>query len=117
MLNIILPTTPLTTFGEELGVKSVEMNWDMKSNQTKADGEGRMTHYGVYSKLTRDLRHQQTILFGALNVADKNDTLVVQGWKFMSCSQSQELCQQASWILIGCTRVVNNQSEVISSAS
>jgi len=78
MLNIILPTTPLTTFGEELGVKSVEMNWDMKSNQTKADGEGRMTHYGVYSKLTRDLRHQQTILFGALNVADKNDTLVVQ---------------------------------------
>ena len=33
-----------------------------------------------------------------------------QGWKFMSCSQCQELCQQASWLLIGCTRV-NNQSE------
>ena len=27
-----------------------------------------------------------------------------QGWKFMSCCQSQELCQQASWLLIGCTQ-------------
>ena len=32
----------------------------------------------------------------------------VQGWKFMSCCQ--EMCQQASWLLIGCTRV-DNQSE------
>ena len=24
-----------------------------------------------------------------------------QGWKFMSCSHCQELCQQASWLLIG----------------
>ena len=35
---------------------------------------------------------------------------VEQGWKFMSYSQCQELCQQASCLLIGCTRV-NNQSE------
>ena len=34
----------------------------------------------------------------------------LQGWKFMSCIHCQELCQQASWLLIGCTRV-NNQSE------
>ena len=33
-----------------------------------------------------------------------------QGWIFFSCSHCQELCQQASWLLIGCTRV-NNQSE------
>ena len=33
-----------------------------------------------------------------------------QGWKIMSCSHCQELCQQASWLLIGCTRL-NNQSE------
>ena len=33
-----------------------------------------------------------------------------QGWKFMSCSHCQELCQQTSWLLIGCKRV-NNQSE------
>ena len=33
-----------------------------------------------------------------------------QGWKFMSCCHCQELCQQASWLLIGCTRG-NNQSE------
>ena len=33
----------------------------------------------------------------------------IQGWK-MSCSHCQELCQQASWLLIGCRRV-NNQSE------
>ena len=32
-----------------------------------------------------------------------------QGWKFMSCSHCQELCQQASWLVIGCARV-NNQS-------
>ena len=33
-----------------------------------------------------------------------------QGWKLMCCSHCQGLCQQASWLLIGCTRV-NNQSE------
>ena len=33
-----------------------------------------------------------------------------QGWKFMSCSHCPELCHQASWFRIGCTRV-NNQSE------
>ena len=27
-----------------------------------------------------------------------------QGWKLMSCSHCQELCQQASWLLIGCTQ-------------
>ena len=32
-------------------------------------------------------------------------TSSVQERKFMSCSHCQELCQQASWLLIGCTRV------------
>ena len=31
-----------------------------------------------------------------------------QGWKFMSCSHCQDLCQQVSWILIGYTSG-NNQ--------
>ena len=31
-------------------------------------------------------------------------------WKLVSCSHCQELCQQASWLLIGFKRV-NNQSE------
>ena len=35
-----------------------------------------------------------------------------QGWKFMGCSHCQELCQQASWLLIGCTKV-NDQSEAM----
>ena len=35
---------------------------------------------------------------------------VVQGWKLLSCCHCQELCQQASWPLIGSKRV-NNQSE------
>ena len=30
-----------------------------------------------------------------------------QGWKFMSCSHCQDLCQQASLLLIGCTRVIH----------
>ena len=34
-----------------------------------------------------------------------------QGRNFLSCSHCQKLRQQASWLLIGCTRV-NNQSEV-----
>ena len=33
-----------------------------------------------------------------------------QGWKFMGCSHCQELGPQASWLLIGCTRM-NNKSE------
>ena len=32
------------------------------------------------------------------------------GWKYMNCSHCQELSQQASWLVIGCTRV-NNLSE------
>ena len=38
------------------------------------------------------------------------DTDYSQGRKFMSCSHRQELGQQASRLLIGCTKV-NNQSE------
>ena len=38
-----------------------------------------------------------------------------QGWKFMNCSHGHELGQQASWLLIGCTRV-NNQSEARSAS-
>ena len=30
-----------------------------------------------------------------------------QGWKFMSGSHCQELCQQGSWLVIGWTRVKN----------
>ena len=41
--------------------------------------------------------------------------LIQQGWKFISCSHCQELGQQASWLLIGCTRV-NNQSEARSAS-
>ena len=33
------------------------------------------------------------------------DITPLQGWKFMSCSHCQEVGQQASWPLIGCTRV------------
>ena len=38
-----------------------------------------------------------------------------QEWKLMSCSHCRELCQQKSWLLIGCTRV-NNQSETRSAS-
>ena len=38
-----------------------------------------------------------------------------QGWKFSSCCHCQEFGQQASWLLIGCTRV-NNQSEARSAS-
>ena len=31
-------------------------------------------------------------------------TTLYQGWKLMSCSRCQEFCQQAKWLLIGCTR-------------
>ena len=32
---------------------------------------------------------------------------ILQGWKFMSCSHCQELCQPASWLLISFTRMNN----------
>ena len=48
------------------------------------------------------------ILFGAdITLEGKVGVLVRE---FMSCSQCQELGQQANWLLIGCTRG-NNQSE------
>ena len=37
------------------------------------------------------------------------DLTCTQGWKFTSCCHCQDLAQQASWLLIGYTRV-NNQS-------
>ena len=43
-------------------------------------------------------------------LTDPNWAIYTQGRKFMSCCHRQELGQQASWLLIGCTRV-NNQSE------
>ena len=43
------------------------------------------------------------------------ERIKAQGWKFMSCSHCQELGQQASRLLIGCTRV-NNQSEARSAS-
>ena len=43
--------------------------------------------------------------------APEHRVLRVLERKFMSCSQCQELGQQASWLLIGCTQV-NNQLEV-----
>ena len=42
--------------------------------------------------------------------------LAALGWKFMSCSHCQELCQQASWLLIGSTRVINQSEEARSSS-
>ena len=43
-------------------------------------------------------------------VSMAGDGANIQGWKFMSCSHCQEVCQQVSWLLIGCTKV-NNQSK------
>ena len=40
---------------------------------------------------------------------------ITLGWKLMSCSRCQELCQQASWLLIGYTRV-NSLYEVRSAS-
>ena len=34
-------------------------------------------------------------------------TELLQGRKFMSCSHCQELCQQASWLLIGCMHKID----------
>ena len=59
------------------------------------------------------MRQFQTMSRGSeavdFNLIQGNSSFV-QGWKFMSCRHCQELCQQASWLLLGCTRV-NNQLE------
>ena len=59
-------------------------------------------------------RHKEQVCQSTLKVLwpcrECNFAASHQGWKFMSWSLSRELCQQASWLLIGCTRV-NNQSE------
>ena len=52
---------------------------------------------------------------GDRDLATLLPNVVAQGWKFMSCSQCQESCQQASWLLIGYTRV-NNKSEARSAS-
>ena len=40
--------------------------------------------------------------------SDKKDDEDSKGWKFLGCSHCQALCQQASWLLIGCIRVNNH---------
>ena len=58
---------------------------------------------GAGPHLLRDGALQPALAQGA-------DPAPHQGWKLLSCSHCQELCQQARWLLIGYTKV-NNQSE------
>ena len=48
----------------------------------------------------------QSYAFATINAKDP----AIQGRNLLSCSHCQELCQQASWLLIGSPRV-NNQSK------
>ena len=71
-------------------------------------------------RLKKQQEHLKTELSSAkerINVDPRRWSydLHTQGWKCMSCSHCQEFCQQASWLLIGYTRV-NSQSEVISAS-
>ena len=62
------------------------------------------------------LQHAQDVQCHVLEYAILfRSNRVHQGWKFMSCRHSQELGQQASWLVIGCTSV-NNQSEARSAS-
>ena len=70
-----------------------------------------MTAYTALIKLLVDVDCMQILVVrGGLQMAVMGLSAYFQGLTFLSCSHCQELCQQASWLLIGCTRV-NNQLE------
>ena len=46
-------------------------------------------------------RSRIILISGDGDFANDLFTLKSQGWKFLSCSHCQELCQQGSWLLIG----------------
>ena len=68
---------------------------------------------GVSSRCVKEVRE------ALLTTRDPRLTVInqsrEQGWKLMGCSHGQELCQQASLLLIGYIRV-NNQSEARSAS-
>lgn len=102
MLVFLLPGTPITYYGEEIGMKntgSVNTNPMQWSNTSQAGfsasqgalgvnsdyptinvaaqkmGEQKRSHYGNYVKLA-ELRHQEAILFGEMETFLKNNETV-----------------------------------------
>jgi len=76
MLTAVLPATTFTHYGDELGLVSGKMNWEMAANQTTATSEDRHTHLGLFQKLSQ-LRTQKTILFGTLDIREVEGCVVV----------------------------------------
>ena len=81
-----------------------------KSSAAKVRGSADVAvlFVAAFSNNVCGVAYQNSVLSGiTLSVVRK---VCAQGWIFMSCSHCQEWCQQASWLMIGCTKV-NDQSE------
>jgi len=76
MLGSLLPATPVIKAGNELGMSGGMLDTAMQKNQTTADSEGASSHYGVYRALA-GLRHQKTVLFGSIEVAEIDGCVVL----------------------------------------
>lgn len=74
MFKMLLPGTSLSVSGEELGLDSIDWN-SVEAQQV----EGDLSHWHLYSTLANKLRHQEAILFGAV---DSNTTFVMEDTVF-----------------------------------
>jgi len=70
MLKMLLPGTPIVSSGQELGLES----WDAAKAQEQKEAiidPKKESHLEVFSMLANKMRHQESVLFGAMN---KNTT-------------------------------------------
>jgi len=70
MLKMLLPGTPIVSSGQELGLES----WDAAKAQEQKEAiidPNKESHLEVFSMLANKMRHQESVLFGAMN---KNTT-------------------------------------------
>ena len=75
---------------------------EVETTSSSLAAEGRHSK----GKRGRPRKHAPKIPLPPLYVFIRN-LLHNQGWKFMSCSHCQKMCQQTSWLLIGCSSVNN----------
>ena len=68
-----------------------------------AEGNCDSVWKNIYEKMVERNAELEEIMEEHKDHMDQVRKLVNQGWKLMSYSNCQELCQQASWLLIGYT--------------
>ena len=109
-------------FGQVAGIPDPGLSGDMDANMTKCIRYLLLVDCGARTVVLAHVYGQVLVEGGLLLCPTGHQPATAAtsrtsdlGWKCTSCSHCQKLCQQANWLLIGCTRV-DNQLEARSAS-